>query len=800
MFGGSYLGATQFLAATRGTEHLKAIMPSVAPCDLYAFVWMGGIYRDDFIDSWHALTVNLDTNGQVAPVDGPGGAELLRQAIDQHGDNWNTREIFQNPWRDSEYRESHPYLDSSAFHHIDAIEDSGVAIYHIGGWLDCFPRDAFVSLNNFENPQRLIMGPWFHGRRGEADLVGEHLRWFDYWLKGIDTGIAAEPPIHYYVMGAPEGERWQSAWTWPLPEEQPTTFYFASADGDFGELATTLPEEDVVFFGVDATATTGTGNRWTNGYGGPIGYPDMASNDDKGFWFQTAPLQEEVEVTGHPVVRLWASSTDHDGDFYVYLEEVDADGKSNYVTEGCLRASHRLTQPAPFDSMGLPFHRGNEGDTTVGFPEDEFVELAFDLQPTSNLFDAGHRIRVSITCADEDNALNHVSEPGTEVTLLLGGERPCSIVLPIIPVSTEPAAAEESAAPAADELLDVSARLEEIREESGLPALVAVAVRNGELLASGASGVRAIGREDPVRVDDPFHLGSCSKAMTSTVVASLIEQGDLGWDLSVESAFPDLAAELHPGYLGVTIEQLLSHRGGIAERTDPKVSELLRQILEIPGSPREQRRGFVRTVMSRKPTRQPGTSTEYSNFGYMIAAAMVEEISDRSFEELIVEELFEPLKMKSAGVGSPPGDDHPVGHQREGDAYVALPPGPDGILPSSMTPAGLLHCNLTDWAIFVSEHLAGQNGVDGLISAESYQRLHTPVDGASYVCGWGVAERSWAKGMTFTHNGSDGTWYSVVWAAPEIDLVLLAVVNGVSTEGNPCDLAIQALLEALSLL
>jgi putative CocE/NonD family hydrolase len=117
-------------------------------------------------------------------------------------------------------------------------------------------------------------------------------------------------------------------------------------------------------------------------------------------------LPKDLVLVGYPVVHLWVTSSHPDGDFFVYLEEVDAEGSSHYVTEGGLRASHRALSSPPYESFGLPYHRSFREDL-ADLP-DEPVELVFDLLGTAILIDAGHRIRVTVTGAD---AANHELYP-----------------------------------------------------------------------------------------------------------------------------------------------------------------------------------------------------------------------------------------------------------------------------------------------------------------------------------------------------------------------------------------------------
>ncbi|MFO0983462.1 MAG: CocE/NonD family hydrolase [Planctomycetota bacterium] len=275
MYGASYLGATQYMAASTRAPHLKAIVPAMAPGDLYAFTWAGGIFREDFLQHWSVLTRQLDQEIMPARVDEDEDGALLATARQQHAANRDTLAQYDHlPFRDSVDRDlGWPmHQVTSPLHHIAAISASSVAIYHIAGWFDDFTRDALLLYHNLKNPQRIAIGPWFHQQNHEIDYLGEHLRWFDHWLKGIDNGVEDEPPIHYYTMGAPPGQRWRSTWEWPLPNERRTSFFFR---GDripaAGLLTTTAPIDGApaVVYCVDPTVTMGTGNRWANGYGGP---------------------------------------------------------------------------------------------------------------------------------------------------------------------------------------------------------------------------------------------------------------------------------------------------------------------------------------------------------------------------------------------------------------------------------------------------------------------------------------------------------------------------------------------------
>jgi hypothetical protein len=276
-------------------------------------------------------------------------------------------------------------------------------------------------------------------------------RWFDYWLKGIDNGIMDEPDIHYHVMKSPNEWEWRTADEWPLSESNRIKYYFQAGPSESiesvndGHLSVAKPSDKTGkdYYEVDYTTTSGTATRWDNAVGEGFDYTSLGENDKKGLTYTTDALEQDLEVTGHPVVYLWVSSPATDGDFFVYLEEVDAEGVSHYVTEGALRASHRAQHEPHYDNLGLPFHRSHEEDV-VELEPGEPVELAFDLQPTSNVFNAGNRIRVTITCADKDNASTPELSPPPTISVYRNIKKASCISLPVIDSATVPMATDES--------------------------------------------------------------------------------------------------------------------------------------------------------------------------------------------------------------------------------------------------------------------------------------------------------------------------------------------------------------------
>lgn len=129
---------------------------------------------------------------------------------------------------------------------------------------------------------------------------------------------------------------------------------------------------------------------------------------------------------------------------------------------------------------------------------------------------------------------------------------------------------------------------------------------------------------------------------------------------------------------------------------------------------------------------------------------------------------------------------------------MPVEPGLNADNPASIGPAGTVHSTMSDYARYMMAHLAGARGVDGLVSATTFTKLHTsaPGAGAGYALGWGTSERGWANGRTLQHSGSNTLWYAVVWIAPERDLAMFAVTNAPGNEGaRGTDGVVQALIQ-----
>lgn len=448
MYGDSWQAMIQYAAATTGNPHLKAIFPCSSSFDVYDAVnYPGGIYNQAFNNLF--IWSNTALEILVTPVDSDEDGTLLAQALEERR-NQAVGEQAEEALKKFRFRDSTlagglKFWEEGMglYTLLDQINHSGVPVYNSNGWYDLFTRDMFLWHANLTVPRRLHVRPLDHSdmddSQSDLDYGAEAHRWFDYWLKGINNGIMDEPPIYYYVMGAPQKDAWRTSDQWPLANQQLTRFYFAEgktgsvASVNDGLLRTEPPGAPNAYdaYTVDYSTTSGVHSRWTAVLEA-ADYPDMRANDEKALTYTTPPLEADVEVTGHPVVHLWLATGAPDLDVFVYLEEVDGKGKSTYITEGNLRASHRALSEVSFNNLGLPYQRSYESDLTP-IPAGEPVELVFDLLPTSKLFHKGNRIRITITGADADNFDTPILDPAPEIRLLRNTTYASSIDLPIIP-------------------------------------------------------------------------------------------------------------------------------------------------------------------------------------------------------------------------------------------------------------------------------------------------------------------------------------------------------------------------------
>jgi len=328
---------------------------------------------------------------------------------------------------------------------------------------------------------------------------------------------------------------------------------------------------------------------------------------------------------------------------------------------------------------------------------------------------------------------------------------------------------------------DPTQAMETIRKKYKLPALAVVVVNDGVVCDREAVGVRKAGDPTLITKNDVFHIGSCTKSMTATLAGMFIDEGKLRWDTTIAEVFPELKGNMDAQYENVTVEQLLTHRGGVP--ADPPHAAW-KQAWKEQGTPMEQRRKFIEAVLNQRPAARPGTKMIYSNQGFTIVGAMLEKITGTPWETLITERLFKPLHMDTAGFG-PPGTigkvDQPWGHAHL--LFMNLPLQVDN--PPVAGPSGRVHCSLDDFARYAIFQMEDQ---PALLKPETFAKLHTPPSGGDYACGWVVKQRGWAGGKALWHNGSNKSFYFQVWLAPNKKFAIITATNtGADNAFDACD-------------
>ena len=288
----------------------------------------------------------------------------------------------------------------------------------VANWDEAGTRHGpFFTFNNLPSQNtKLLVGPAAHcawtAVKDETgfDLVIEELRFFDYWLKGKQNDVMREPAVTYFTYNAPKESQWRTSDTWPLKTEQRTSFYLGNATG------------------LERTKPPATFERPVTMGAAPASQTTTIEAAPGGTSYETAPLAQDMEVTGHPVMTLWLKTDAGDADITARIDDVAPDGSTrSYQMLGRLRASHRTLATPPYNHLGLPWMTHKAADAKP-VPAGQPVELKFDLLPMSYIFKAGNRLRVTLTFADPQR---RASPP--PVAILTGGATPSAITLPLIP-------------------------------------------------------------------------------------------------------------------------------------------------------------------------------------------------------------------------------------------------------------------------------------------------------------------------------------------------------------------------------
>ncbi|WP_420348320.1 serine hydrolase domain-containing protein [Pelagibius sp.] len=348
------------------------------------------------------------------------------------------------------------------------------------------------------------------------------------------------------------------------------------------------------------------------------------------------------------------------------------------------------------------------------------------------------------------------------------------------------------------EAASLEADLEALRRQHDLVALAGLVLKDGEVREMAAVGLRRKGHPVAVTVDDLWHLGSVTKAMTATMIARLVERGVLDWTTTLSDLLPAHTESVHSGYRSVTLEDLLTHQAGLPANFS-FFSNFERP--PVDGELPDKRLQAVLKILAQTPVHPPRSGHLYSNVGYTLAGVVAEQATGVSWEELMQREVFTPLGITSAGFGAPGragSIDQPWGHQTIlGLTKRAVAPGPNADNSAILGPAGTLHMSLRDWARFAQAHLALPGEEEPLLRSATFQRLHRP-QAEDYAYGWvaGDAGELGARGPLLWHNGSNTMWYALMLILPQHRMSILFASN--DGDAKAAEAAMQAAAQAVA--
>ena len=337
-----------------------------------------------------------------------------------------------------------------------------------------------------------------------------------------------------------------------------------------------------------------------------------------------------------------------------------------------------------------------------------------------------------------------------------------------------------------------------------VPSLTIAVVRSDGIVTTQCSGVRKRGTDEAVELSDRHPLGSCTKSMTATLAAVVVEAGKIEWDTTISQVWPRADEKhLHPSLRDVTLNELLSHQSGLAsdlkDLKDLKGNEWL-SFFEEKASPPLERRRMLNLILTFKPE-HPHGEYHYSNLGYVVAAAMLETKGGDSFENMMRRQVFKPLKMNTADfrtMALARKLKAPLlwGHRSDGTPIDPRIVSAEN--PSVYAPCGTVNLSIADYARYAQWHLS--NVPVPLLSAQkTLDHLHTgqiddPATGGKYGCGWIVLNTG--LGRAITHGGNNTNSHALIWILPDKDFAAVACANTGENSGFlACDEAIRELMK-----
>lgn len=456
----SYMGTTAELLLVCGHPAVRAIVPMFNHPDPYTDIsFPGGLFNQRFVRAWSRMDEALDLNRPpdhfgklsdwmtlgVRPVNGSRGRAALAQAVLQHQNNGRLHDLPAGLlFRDEvQPQAGYRFDDVAPLQFQRELLSSPIPVFAWGSWMDAGTAQAVLRrFHALPAPTWAVIGAWNHGGFKTASPylpedsplsppIGERrwqqIRFLDIHLKQPPDPRASEKSLYYYTVGE---EAWHAASAWPPPGISTQRWFFDDQRRLVPQPPSTASQ---VEYTVDFRATTGTFNRWWElgvVQGRSVNYGDRSTQKKILLAFETPPLEHDLEISGSPVLTLWVASTEPDGAFYAYLEDVLPDGRILCLTEGQLRAVHRRVIPAPpgFDPS-LPYHSFRSADALPLVPG-QLAEIRFALLPLSALLRRGHRLRLALAGHDEGTFDRVPARAVPRWTIHCGPPYPSSLDLP----------------------------------------------------------------------------------------------------------------------------------------------------------------------------------------------------------------------------------------------------------------------------------------------------------------------------------------------------------------------------------
>lgn len=327
--------------------------------------------------------------------------------------------------------------------------------------------------------------------------------------------------------------------------------------------------------------------------------------------------------------------------------------------------------------------------------------------------------------------------------------------------------------------------VEDFYQQHKLIGLCVAVVRGQDDIEIGAAGVRRAGSSERITATDQWHIGSNAKAITAFLCARQVEFGKIDWDTSLSDVMGDIVANATPETQEVTLIDLLAHRSGVRDRG---LLSWIRQARQDGRSSMEQRLQLAKRLLARAKWPARSDTAHYSNFGYCLAATLLERATGTSWEDMVRGEVFSPLGMSAAGFGAPGADEsaQPWGHAGFFRASPKDPTLKSSDFPPAMGPAGGIHLGMHDWARFARLFFEG-SPTDGVLSAQGIARLTTPLSTlkdvrtsfrpSPYALGWVVVRPEKGDGEVLVHAGSNMNFFASIHIARQRNLAILIATN-----------------------